>query len=128
MIRIEPHDSIAMVVDIQERLLPHIDENQKVLQNTLKLINGLKLLNIPFIVNEQYPKGIGHTVEPIKELLQDESVFEKVTFSCCKTDETMNEVIKQNKKFIIVFGIETHVCVLQSVIDLLSAGYSCNSY
>lgn len=121
--RIEPSQSIAMVVDIQERLLPHIWENEKILENSTKLINGLKLFGIPFILNEQYPKGIGHTVEPIKKLLPDESPFEKVTFSCCKTDTTMNEVIKQDKKFVIVFGIETHVCVLQSVLDLLSAGY-----
>ena len=121
--RIEVNQTQVLVVDIQEKLFPHIYKKEKVLENSIKLIKGLKLLGTPFILNEQYPKGIGHTIMPIQELLNDEKVFEKVTFSCCKTDETMKEIKKNNKKFVIVFGIEAHVCVMQSVIDLLEAGF-----
>ncbi|WP_024953800.1 hydrolase [Sulfurospirillum arcachonense] len=121
--RIDLQQTQALVVDIQEKIFPHISNNELLLKNTLKLIKGLKILQVPFILNEQYPQGIGYTIEPIKELLKNEIAYEKFTFSCCKTDTTMN-VIKQNKKkFVIVFGIEAHVCVLQSVLDLLEHGF-----
>lgn len=121
--RIYPEQTLALVVDVQERLLPHISEHEKLLNDMIKLIKGLKLLDIPFLLNEQYPKGIGTTVQPIKMLLDSSEPFEKVTFSCCKNDTTMDSIIQKKKKFIIVFGIETHVCVMQTVIDLLEAGY-----
>ncbi|HIP29626.1 MAG TPA: hydrolase [Sulfurospirillum arcachonense] len=122
--RIEPNKTQALVIDIQEKLFPHINNNEQLLQNTVTLIKGLKLLEIPFILNEQYPKGLGHTVEPIKELLKDEIAYEKVTFSCCQTEATMHAIKNKNKKFVIVFGVEAHVCVLQSVLDLLEAGFT----
>lgn len=121
--RIDPAQTQALLVDIQEKLLPHMSDNESLLTNSLKLIQGLKFLKIPFILNEQYPKGIGHIVQPIKEILSDEIPFEKTTFSCCKTDATMHAIKNNDKKFVIVFGIEAHVCVLQSVLDLLEAGF-----
>ncbi|DAB34665.1 MAG TPA: hydrolase [Sulfurospirillum sp. UBA12182] len=120
--RILPQNTQALVVDIQEKLFPHISQNEELLANCVKLIKGLKLLEIPFILNEQYPKGIGHTIPKIQELLQL-NAFEKVTFSCCQTPATMEALEKEKRKFVIVFGIEAHVCVLQSVIDLLEAGF-----
>ena len=122
--RIDPNQTQALVVDIQDRLFPHINNNEQLLQNSITLIKGLKLLKIPFILNEQYPKGLGHTIKPIKELLKEEIAYEKVTFSCCQTDATMHAIKNKNKKFIIVFGVEAHVCVLQSVLDLLEAGFA----
>jgi hypothetical protein len=121
--RINTSETLALVVDIQEKLFPHISNSEILLKNSIKLIKGLKLLEIPFILNEQYPKGIGHTITPIKELLSNEEVFEKVTFSCAKTITTLNAIKNKNKKFIIIFGIETHVCVLQSILDLLEDGF-----
>ncbi len=121
--RINANQTQALVVDIQEKLYPHINNNEQLLENTLTLIKGLKLLNIPFVLNEQYPKGLGHTIEPIKQLLIDEKVYEKVTFSCCQTKETLECIEQKSKKFVIVFGVEAHVCVLQSVLDLLETGF-----
>jgi nicotinamidase-related amidase len=120
--RIEPNKTQALIIDIQEKLFPHIHNNEQLLQNSITLIKGLKLLEIPFILNEQYPKGLGHTIKPIKELLEDEAAYEKVTFSCCQTEATMQAIKNRDKKFVIIFGVEAHVCVLQSVIDLLEAG------
>jgi nicotinamidase-related amidase len=113
----------ALVIDIQEKLFPHMYKKEEFLENSIKLIKGLELFNIPFTLNEQHPKGIGSTINPIKELLNDKKVYEKVTFSCCKTADTMEEIKRLNKKFVIVFGIEAHVCVMQSVLDLLEAGF-----
>ncbi len=121
--KIDSKQTQVLVIDIQEKLYPHIYKKEKVLENSIKLIKGLKLFKTPFVLNEQYPKGIGSTISPIKELLKDVVVHEKVTFSCCKTDETMETIKSNSKKFVIVFGIEAHVCVMQSVLDLLEAGF-----
>lgn len=120
--RIDSNNTLCVIVDIQEKLFPHINDNKELLEKILKLINGLKLLKIPFILNEQYPKGIGHTLPQIQELLSEETPYEKVTFSCCKTEKTMDAIKEKNKQFIIVFGIEAHICVLQTVLDLLEVG------
>lgn len=122
--KIEVNQSMALVVDIQEKLFPHMNQKDLLLENCIKLVKGLKLLDIPFILNEQYPKGLGQTHNSIKELLPHNKVFEKLTFNCCKTDKTKEAIVSSKKKFIIVFGIETHVCVLQSVIDLLKLGFT----
>ncbi len=121
--RIDLNQTQALVIDIQERLFPHINNNKQLLQNSIKLIKGLNFLKIPYILNEQYPKGLGSTIAPIKELLKDEKVFEKVTFSCCATEDTMKSIKSNNRKFVIVFGVEAHVCVLQSVLDLIEADF-----
>jgi len=83
----------------------------------------LKVLGVPFIVNEQYKKGIGETIPSLKELVETYSSYEKTTFSCCQNDETMKAIKNTNKKTVIVAGIETHVCVLQTCIDLLENGF-----
>ncbi|MDX1810137.1 MAG: isochorismatase family protein [Sulfurospirillaceae bacterium] len=121
--RINPDEVFALAIDIQERLFPHMHDKDILLENTLKLVKGLKLLGIDFVLNEQYPKGIGHTLEPIRDILRDEKAHEKVTFSCCKTEDTMDVIKAQDKKYVIIFGIEAHVCVLQSVLDLIESGY-----
>ena len=121
--RIDASKTQTLVVDIQEKLFPHINNNEQLLQNSITLIKGLKLLEIPFVLNEQYPKGLGHTIAPIKELLTDVIAYEKVTFSCCQTEATMQAITDKDKKFVIVFGVEAHVCVLQSVLDLIEAGF-----
>ena len=121
--RIQTDQTQALIVDIQEKLFPHIHNKDEILKNSIKLIKGLKLFDIPFIINEQYPKGIGHTISPIKDLLEDTQVYEKVTFSCYKTKTTMEKIKDINKKFVIIFGIEAHVCVMQSVLDLLEDGF-----
>lgn len=121
--RIDKDQTLALVVDIQERLFPHMSNPNGLLENCTKLIKGLKLLEIPYILNEQYPKGIGKTIDALQTLLEDAKAYEKFTFSCCKNEATMDAIKALNKKFVIVFGIETHVCVMQSVLDLIEAGF-----
>lgn len=120
--RIDANQCMGLVIDIQEKLFPHMHEREILLQNTSTLICGLKLFDVPFILNEQYPKGIGRTLEPLRQLLGEPQALEKFTFSCCKTQSTMDAIKNLDKKFVIIFGIEAHVCVLQSVLDLLEEG------
>ncbi|WP_323591681.1 hydrolase [Aliarcobacter butzleri] len=121
--RIRVEDALFCLVDVQERLFPHIGNKEILEKNLLTLVKGLKVLNVPFIVNEQYKKGIGETIPSLKELVETYSSYEKTTFSCCQNDETMKAIKNVNKKVVIVAGIETHVCVLQTCIDLLENGF-----
>lgn len=121
---IEKNASVLVIVDIQERLAAVMSERQKVIDNCLHLIESAKLLNIPVILNEQYPKGLGPTVRDIKEALQPYAPLEKVTFSCCRGGNFAETLASSGRKKVILAGMETHVCVLQTCIDLLKEGYA----
>lgn len=122
--RIRKEDTIAIVVDYQERLMPSIYNHEEVVKNSAILINGLKALDIPIIVTEQYPKGLGSTVEEIKSITEGFEVYEKLTFSCYLDENIKKAVDSFGKKNVIVIGTETHICVLQTIIDLKEAGYN----
>jgi len=120
--RILKEDSAAVIVDIQERLLPHIHAGDIILSNCLKLIEGLKILSIPALITQQYTKGLGPTVPSIINLFPEFRYVEKVSFSCCGEPAFEKEIEQLNKNNIILCGIETHVCVLQTCLDLLASG------
>lgn len=119
--RILAQDTIAVIIDIQEKLLPVIHRKEEVLINTQKLLKGLKVLSVPVVVTEQYPKGLGKTVEEIFELTGEG--IEKMTFSGWETEAIREAICASGKKNVILAGIEAHVCVLQTAIDLLANGY-----
>ena len=121
--RIEKSDSTALVIDIQERLFPHMVEKESLLQRTLLLLEGLKILQVPVQMTEQYPRGLGPTLEPVAKALPSLSPIEKMTFSCCDEPSYLLELERSGKKSVIICGIEAHVCVLQTVTDLISAGF-----
>ena len=120
--RILRKDTAAAVVDIQERLLPHIHEGDILLRNCLKLIEGLKILGIPVIITQQYTRGLGPTVPSIIQLFPEFSYVEKISFSCCEEPAFKKEIDLLGKTDIIICGIESHVCVLQTCLDLLAIG------
>ena len=122
--RILKEESIAVIVDVQERLLPHIHENDIILSNCLKLIEGLKILSVPILITQQYSKGLGSTVAPIVAMFPDFKFTEKISFSCYDEPVFQKEIRDSGKKDIILCGIESHVCVLQTCLDLLAAGFS----
>ena len=117
------NEAVLVIVDIQERLAAVMSERQKVVDNCLHLIEVSKLLNIPILLNEQYPKGLGPTVSEIREVLLPYQPLEKVTFSCCRGESFPNVLAASGRKKVILAGMETHVCVLQTAIDLLKTGY-----
>jgi nicotinamidase-related amidase len=122
--RILKEDAAAMIIDYQSRLYPFIHENEQLTINSAKLIEGLKILGIPMIVTEQYPKGIGYTIPEIQNALGDYyAPMEKMSFSCCGDENIMRKLNSLKKKNILVCGIESHVCVLQTVIDLQQSAY-----
>ncbi len=121
--RIHAENLQALLIDVQDKLTPLIADHETVTNNIVKLIKGLKLLDVPLITNEQYPKGLGHTITPIKEVLGNTPIFEKVTFSSCDDEPTLNALRAKDRPQVLIFGIETHVCVLQTAMDLLDQGF-----
>lgn len=123
--RINANDTAVFVVDYQEKLLPAMSGLEELMDNSKKLLKGLKELGIPMIVTEQYTKGLGPTVQEICECMGDSyHPYEKLTFSGLCTEEINAAVKALGKKNILVCGVEAHVCVLQSVIDLKAEGFN----
>lgn len=122
--RILKEDTLALIIDFQEKLVPVINQSDELLHNTEILIKGLRTLGIPMLITQQYTKGIGMTVPELRNAAGDEFRYEdKITFSCAEEAVIMEKIEKAGKKNIIVCGIEAHICVLQTVIDLIAKGY-----
>jgi len=123
--RILAEDTLALVIDFQEKLMPVIDNRKQLIHNNEILIKGLQALNIPMVVTQQYTKGIGMTVSEISELYGESyEYYEKISFSCAEDETIAAKIEESGKKNIIVCGIEAHICVLQTIIDLIAKGYN----
>lgn len=114
-------ETALLVVDVQERLVPAIADHRRVVFNTRRLIDGAKILGIPVVATEQYPKGLGPTVPELAERLGP--IPDKLTFSCCGCPEVFQKLRDEGIHKILVAGIEAHVCVQQTVLDLLGEGW-----
>ena len=113
--------SVLLVVDIQERLLPHIHEGEAVLDNTVWLVKVAQRLGVPVMVSEQYPKGIGPTVAVLRGLTFPEAIGKKLHFSCV-AGKCLDGLAGAGRPQVVVAGTESHVCVLQTVLDLRRQG------
>jgi nicotinamidase-related amidase len=114
-------DTALLVIDVQERLVPAIQDHPRVIWNIRRLVDGAGILGIPVIATEQYPRGLGSTVEPLKGCLPVPT--EKLHFSCGACEGLFASLREAGRHKILVAGIEAHVCVQQTVIDLLGDGY-----
>lgn len=121
---LEVDSSLVLLIDVQERFttaIPGITADGDCGRACALLLKGAKLLDIPVIISEQYPAGLGHTVPHLADA--DATVVAKVAFSCCDDDTLREELAKRDRDYIIVAGIESHVCVLATVDDLQRRGY-----
>ncbi len=121
--RITTEQTVGLVIDIQEKLLPHIAEYTDLINNVEKLLRGLRILEVPVVLTEQYKKGLGETVPAVRKSFERFEPLEKITFSCCDNPEFMVRLNNLARRFVVICGIESHVCVLQTSIDLLEAGF-----
>ncbi|MGI6007985.1 MAG: hydrolase [Ruminococcus sp.] len=121
--RIKAADTMAMIVDYQESLMKVMDQGEELVKNAGILIRGLKVLGIPMIITQQYTKGLGNSVAAIYEAAETEEYMEKIAFSSYREQHIMDAVTQTGRKNVIVCGIEAHICVLQTCIDLKEAGY-----
>lgn len=122
--RILRENTIGLVIDIQERLVPVMEESEQFVENCIKLIQGLQILGLQLLVTQQYTKGLGETIEEIKSVISDFKYIEKKDFSCYDEPAFAEKLDISGAKNVIICGIESHVCVLQTAIDLKEAGYT----
>lgn len=118
--RLSPATSLLCVVDIQERLLAVMPAADQVVSRSLRLTTAAGLLGVPTILTEQYPKGLGRTPAPLAASLPPP--IEKTSFSCCGCG-AFEQAIPQATEAVVLCGLETHVCITQTALDLLAAGY-----
>ena len=115
-------DTVSIVNDYQEKLLPALSNYEELINTIKMMLVGLCALEIPLIATTQYAKGLGDTIPEIAQLLENTQIFDKSSFSVMDSPE-VKAAIPRGTKHIIVCGMETHICVLQSIMDLQNAGY-----
>lgn len=117
-------DTLLVVIDCQTKLMPAIAHTEELEATVVKLTKGAKVLGVPVLVTQQYTKGLGPTVDSLLEVLGDFEPVEKTTFSAMGTPDFVERVKAAGKKNILMAGVESHICVQQTTLDLLEAGYN----
>lgn len=124
MAQLNLEDSLVLIIDVQEKLLNAVFNKEQVEKKSAIVAEAAKNLGIPVVVTEQYPKGLGNTIPAVKNALaEDTEIFEKTAFSALNNEEILEAIKKHNKKQILIFGIETHICVSQTTAALRELGY-----
>lgn len=116
-------DSALIVVDVQEKLVPHIAGHERMVWNIGRLIDGAKVLGVRVLATEQYPKGLGTTI-PVLSCKLSVPIPDKTMFSCRECAEIVDQLKAGAIYNVVLAGIETHVCVAQTALDLMSAGFN----
>jgi nicotinamidase-related amidase len=112
-----------IVIDIQKKLIKKMQDPELLVANACKLIEGFKILERPIFLTEQNPKGLGKTETAVKKALKNVEVIEKMSFSCCGVKGFVNNLCKQKINQIVLCGIEAHVCIWQTALDLLANNF-----
>jgi nicotinamidase-related amidase len=113
--------SQLLVIDLQEKLLPAIHEHERLLTNVIWLIRAAQKVGVPVAAVEQYPKGLGRAVPEVRDLLPDGAIAQKVRFSAVAA-QCLSSLPGSDRAQIVLAGIETHVCLLQTALELLEEG------
>ena len=116
-------DSLLLVIDIQDRLLPVMKDGDAVVGNTVRLLQGAQALDVPVLLTEQYPQGLGATVTPVRAAAGNAPALPKRDFSAWGDPAIRAHITDIGRPQVVVAGIEAHVCVLQSALQLVGAGY-----
>lgn len=126
MSRLDRQNAVVLVIDVQEKLLPAIHDGKHVVRNVERLVRGAHVLGVPVLVTEQYVKGLGATVTPLREALEETGGYRPIEKSCFSAQGCAAfaaQLAALERRQVIVAGVEAHVCVYQSVLDLLGNGY-----
>jgi nicotinamidase-related amidase len=121
---VNSEEAALIILDMQERLAAAMKTKRQMVDNCLHLIETAKLFQIPILVTEQYPKGLGPTLPEIREALPDYVPFEKLSFNCTQEIGFLEKVASMGKKKLLLTGMETHICVLQTSLGLMRQGYT----
>jgi hypothetical protein len=123
ILRLNRENVIFVAVDFQEKLMPAMNGREKLEKNVIKLAKGLDILEVPRLVTTQYAKGLGNTVEAIADAIGAFQPIDKDTFSAYGSEVFCQALKDSRKNIVILAGIETHICVEQTALDLIEAGY-----
>lgn len=133
-LKIKKEDTVFVAIDFQDRIMPAMKNNEELEAATVKMVKGCRMMHVPILVTQQYTKGLGQTTPAITEALTSSlsetipavefSHIEKTSFSAMKEPSFVEALEALGRKTVIIGGIEAHVCVQQTVIDLLESGYS----
>ena len=121
---IKAEKSSLLVIDIQQRLAPAMANAERVVANTTVLMKAAARLGVPVLASEQYPRGLGSTIGELAPMIPAENCLEKIDFSCMADEAYCSKFKSLGRPQAIVVGIEAHVCVLQTVMDLLEEGFA----
>ena len=123
--QIDPSRACLLVIDVQQKLMPLIAHQEAITRSCAKLIRGTSIFSLPVVTTEQYPKGLGRTVAPIREALEASraTFIAKPTFSAWANPDIRETLIALDRPQVITIGIEAHVCVQQTALDLVSRDY-----
>jgi nicotinamidase-related amidase len=116
-------DTVLFVIDMQGNLYESMQDRQFLQENVRRLIRGMQVFGIPVIVTEQIPEKLGPTIDPVASLLTDVPRIPKADFSCCGDEKIMKALKAVERRQVLLCGIEAHVCVYQTAIDLIEFGY-----
>lgn len=119
---LEINNTFLLLIDMQDKLYRAMHGKGELLQNVRKLIMGLKAFGIPIVMSEQYPEGIGKTIPEVAELLAETPGIRKLSFSCCANGDCDAAIAATGRNQALVAGIEAHICVYQTAMDLFARG------
>ncbi|MDD2316391.1 MAG: hydrolase [Desulfobacterales bacterium] len=114
---------VLLIVDVQGNLAHSMHEKELLFENVQKLIKGIQVLDIPILWVEQNPQGLGPTIPEIADILSNIQPISKMSFSSCRNDRFVQALKALNRKQVLIAGIEAHVCVYQTAVDLVNLGY-----
>ncbi len=121
---LDSNNTVLVLIDVQEKLTSVMHEREALIENLVKLVKGVQLLDIPIIWLEQNPDKMGGTIPELRELLNGQAPITKMSFSCCGAEGFADALEASGRKQVLVAGIETHVCVYQTAVDLIRASYA----
>lgn len=116
-------DSLLWLIDVQEKLIPAVLNSNELISQCEWLLKLARKMSVPVLVSEQYPKGLGTTVPPLNTYFEQHECVDKVHFSCMSDGNCVSRLQQVNKKQIILMGIEAHVCVLQTALEMKQRDY-----
>ncbi len=117
------NDTLFLIIDVQQKLLPVVADSEEVLKYSTIIAQAAGILDIPLIISEQYPKGLGNTVESLLEAAPvSRIVLEKTTFSCMQNPELAKAITTSMASQVVICGIEAHICVCQTALDIAATG------
>ncbi len=120
---LKPENTVLIVIDVQGRLASLMHGKQALFENLQKIIKGIQVLEIPVLWVEQNPKGLGSTIPEVADLLVGIKPIRKLSFSCCRNESFMQALKVAGRNQVLITGIEAHVCVYQTAVDLIGSGY-----